>query len=192
MKRMFVKVFYLLSMWRNIDRFLFGQLPFRFDCQIRGRVLVKNKGKFLIGRYFRLNSSPFPNPIGGGDRTCIQILSNSDLIIGDNFKATNVNITCGSRIEIRDNVMLGAGVCIFDTDFHPIQPFWRNENVNEKAKTKRILIENNVFVGTRSLILKGVHIGENSVVGAGSVVTKSIPPNEIWAGNPAKKVGDVK
>lgn len=49
-----------------------------------------------------------------------------------------------------------------------------------------MVIEDNVFIGARCIILKGVTIGENSIVGAGSVVTKSIPANEIWAGNPAK------
>ena len=53
-------------------------------------------------------------------------------------------------------------------------------------KCAPVVIEDNVFIGARCIILKGVTIGENSVVGAGSVVTKSIPANEIWAGNPAK------
>jgi acetyltransferase-like isoleucine patch superfamily enzyme len=50
----------------------------------------------------------------------------------------------------------------------------------------KVIIEDNVFIGAHSTILKGVTIGKNSVIGACSVVTKNIPPNEIWAGNPAK------
>ena len=49
-----------------------------------------------------------------------------------------------------------------------------------------MIIEDNVFIGAHSTILKGVTIGQNSIIGACSVVTKNIPPNEIWAGNPAK------
>ena len=51
-----------------------------------------------------------------------------------------------------------------------------------------VKIEDNAFVGARSMILKGITIGKNSIIGAGSVVTKSVPENEIWAGNPARFV----
>ena len=54
------------------------------------------------------------------------------------------------------------------------------------AKTSPITISDNVFIGTSCIICKGVSIGENAVIGAGSIVTKNIPANEIWAGNPAK------
>lgn len=55
-----------------------------------------------------------------------------------------------------------------------------------KRASAPVIIEDNAFIGARSIILKGVTIGANSIIGAGSVVTKSIPANEIWAGNPAK------
>jgi acetyltransferase-like isoleucine patch superfamily enzyme len=58
----------------------------------------------------------------------------------------------------------------------------------QNRKSKPVIIEDDVLIGTRCVILKGVRIGARSVVGAGSIVTKSIPPNEIWAGNPAKKI----
>lgn len=58
---------------------------------------------------------------------------------------------------------------------------------DQKCKNNApVVIEDNVFIGARSIILKGVTIGENSIVGAGSVVTRSIPSNQIWGGNPAK------
>ena len=53
-------------------------------------------------------------------------------------------------------------------------------------KCAPVVIENNVFIGAHCIILKGVSIGENSIIGAGSVVTKNVPANQIWAGNPAK------
>ena len=55
-----------------------------------------------------------------------------------------------------------------------------------------MIIKDNVFIGARCLILKGVVVGENSIIGAGSVVTKNIPDNEIWAGNPAKFIKALK
>jgi len=60
-------------------------------------------------------------------------------------------------------------------------------NTNQEA----VIIENNVFIGAHSTILKGVRIGENSIIGACSVVTKSIPRNEIWGGNPAKFIRNI-
>ena len=59
---------------------------------------------------------------------------------------------------------------------------------NKVLKIKPILISNNVFIGGHSIILKGTVIGENSIIGAGSVVSGKVPPNEVWAGNPAKYI----
>ena len=76
---------------------------------------------------------------------------------------------------------------MFTTDFHSLDSIIRASSEDQKHKIcAPVVIEHNVFIGARCIILKGVTIGENSIVGAGSVVTKSIPANEIWAGNPAK------
>lgn len=82
--------------------------------------------------------------------------------------------------------MIGGGTCIYDTDFHPLSPEDRLADKNENTVNSPVVIESNVFIGANSTILKGVTIGKNSIIGACSVVTKNIPPNEIWAGNPAK------
>lgn len=76
---------------------------------------------------------------------------------------------------------------VFTTDFHSLDPKTRRgkDDIMNRVSAP-VIIEDNAFIGARSIILKGVTIGMNSVVGAGSVVTKSIPANEIWAGNPAK------
>ncbi|WP_212635306.1 acyltransferase [Pseudozobellia thermophila] len=54
-----------------------------------------------------------------------------------------------------------------------------------------MVIKDRAFIGAYSIILKGVTIGENAIVGAGSVVTKSVPDNQIWAGNPAKFIRSI-
>ena len=79
--------------------------------------------------------------------------------------------------------MLGADVKIWDTDFHPVNYNDRMRNLAGAARP--VHIKEGVFVGACSIVLKGVTIGEHSVIGAGSVVTHDIPPNEVWAGNPA-------
>ena len=82
--------------------------------------------------------------------------------------------------------MIGGGVCIYDTDFHPLSSVDRLKDNAEKIASGAVNIEENAFIGANCTVLKGVTIGKNSIIGACSVVTKNIPPNEIWAGNPAK------
>jgi maltose O-acetyltransferase len=80
-------------------------------------------------------------------------------------------------------------VLIMDSDHHEISPENRWLSSGEIVP---IIIGNNVWLGSRSIILKGVTIGDHSVVGAGAVVTKSVPPKTIVAGNPAKVVRDLE
>ena len=82
--------------------------------------------------------------------------------------------------------MIGGESMIFDTDFHNSDPNKRH-NVT-KIPAKPVVIEDKVFIGANCLILKGVTIDENSVIGVRSVVFKSIPKNSIAAGNPCKVV----
>ncbi|PHK28358.1 transferase, partial [Nostoc linckia z16] len=99
-------------------------------------------------------------------------------------------IVCHKQIIIEDNVKIGGGTCIYDTDFHSIDPNVRKNPKMDRAQKANaaVVIKANAFIGANSTILKGVTIGENSVIGACSLVTKSVPDNEIWAGNPAKFV----
>ena len=99
-------------------------------------------------------------------------------------------LTYGCSVIIGDNCLIGADVTFTDTDFHPITPNNRRfSRVN--VGVKPVVIEDNVFIGTKSIILKGVTIGENSIIGAGSVVVNSIPKNVIAAGNPCRVIRDI-
>lgn len=100
------------------------------------------------------------------------------------------------NVQIGKYVLIGAGCKIYDTDFHPLNASYRYGELkdNQKTRSKPIIIEDGVFIGGHSIILKGSHIGKNSIIGAGSVVTGDIPENQIWAGNPAhfiRKVNDM-
>lgn len=100
-------------------------------------------------------------------------------------------------IEIGSHCLISWNVGIADSDFHPIEPaqrridaqalapFFKNRPPRPKLTTAPVIISDNVWIGMNAVILKGVTIGENSVVAAGSVVTKSVPPNAVVAGNPA-------
>jgi acetyltransferase-like isoleucine patch superfamily enzyme len=111
------------------------------------------------------------------------------IIVGNGVSLTGTSISCRSTsIEIMDGTIIAPNVIIVDSDFHLS---WPPENRMRNSVTngdKPVTICKNVWIGTNALILKGVTIGENSVIGAGSVVVKDIPANVVAAGNPARVV----
>lgn len=107
------------------------------------------------------------------------------IVFGNNTGATSSLFVAVSQIKIGNNVLIGANCIIIDNDFHNTDPQKRNDNDYEG---RPIYIEDNVFIGFNCLILKGVTIGENSIIGANSVVVNSIPKNSIALGNPCKVI----
>lgn len=104
--------------------------------------------------------------------------SGATLIIGNNCGMSGTVIGCAKSIKIGNNVRCGANTLITDTDWHT--------DDSRAGENKEIVIDDNVWLGYGVKVLKGVHIGRNSVIGAGSVVTHSIPENVIAAGNPCR------
>ena len=117
----------------------------------------------------------------------ITVCENATLTFGNNSGISSTSIYCAERIEIGDYVNIGAGCFIMDTNFHSIN--WRHRKDRSldiaNAKSAPVKIDDFVFVGARSIICKGVHIGEHSIISAGSVVVKDVQSNEVWGGNPA-------
>lgn len=105
---------------------------------------------------------------------------NAMLEIGNNVGMSGGIIACFKHIRIGDNVKIGGNCTLFDGDFHFEDP--------RAGQPKEIIIGNNVWLGYEVLVLKGVHIGDNSVIGARSVVTKDIPANCMAAGNPCRVI----
>ena len=113
----------------------------------------------------------------------------SEIIIGEgNSFNNNVSIVANERILIGNHCLIGDMVAIYDCDFHELAPGTRNRS---HGQTAPVTVEDNVWLGSRVVVLKGVTIGQNSVVGAVSVVTRSVPPNTIVAGIPAKVIGSL-
>src|SRR6478609_6192545 len=122
---------------------------------------------------------------------------NGSCTIGDFSLVNGALIMAEERIEIGSYCLISWNVGIADSDFHPIEPaqrlidaealapYFKNRPARPKLKTVPVKICDNVWIGMNAVILKGVTIGENSVVAAGSVVTKSVEPNTVVAGNPA-------
>lgn len=94
-----------------------------------------------------------------------------------------VRISAASEINIHDSVMLASGAYITDADWHEIY-----DRGTPIGNTAPVTLEENVWIGDSAIVCKGVTIGKNSIIGAGSVVVSDIPPDCIAAGNPAKVV----
>jgi len=153
-------------------------------------IQVSLGGKVHIGSHFSMNNRASANPIGRTQRCSISVGRMGVLEIGENVGMSSSSIVCQNHISIGSNVKLGGNVVIYDTDFHSLDPSDRTDKKKdiENAKGIPVKIGENVFIGAHATILKGVNIGNNSIVGACSVVTGNIPENEIWAGNPARLI----
>jgi acetyltransferase-like isoleucine patch superfamily enzyme len=115
--------------------------------------------------------------IGNNCNICAQSFIENDVIIGDNVTLKNgVYLWDGLRIE--DNVFIGPNVT-FTNDKYPRSKVYPGE-------FQTTLIKTGASIGAGSVILGGVEIGQNAMIGAGSLVTQSIPANELWFGSPAK------
>ncbi|MDZ7677395.1 MAG: acyltransferase [Acidimicrobiales bacterium] len=114
----------------------------------------------------------------------------AQISIGAGTGLSGVSLCSVRSIEIGNNCLIGADVMIADTDFHAISPI-RHRHAPKPlgSLNDRVRIGSNVFIGARSIVLKGVSIGDDAVIGAGSVVTGDVPSGAIAAGSPAKVVG---
>lgn len=156
---------------------------------------IINKGLLMIGvkpRDFHPSINPCTLLMGQGSKliingststgkgVSISILKDASLELGDNvYINANTTIVCAQSIKIGDNTKISWDVEICDADFHRII---RQDSV----KTAPIEIGNNVLVGRRSMIMKGVKIGDGSVIAAGAIVTRDVPAKCLAAGVPAR------
>lgn len=156
------------------------------NITINGRLFLAGKGKIIFGDQVKINSSLYSNPIGGQTYTIFVVTKGAKLEIDSNTGISNTTIVCREYIKIGRNVKIGGNTKIYDTDFHSLKYQERINSKTDIANNKPVYIKDDAFIGAHSIILKGVTIGEKSIIGAGSVVTKDVPDREIWGGNPAK------
>lgn len=177
--------------WKQINyaNFKRKHVKIKSISYIFGQIDIIGPGQIEIGENFQANSGKHFNPIGGD--TTLRLVSSfpsSKILIGDNVGISNATIVCHERVEIEDYVMLGGSVKIWDTNFHSLDPFIRTSGNDTDIQTSPVKICQYAFIGSGSIILKGVTIGRNSIIAAGSVVVKDIPDNVIAGGNPCKVV----
>ena len=149
------------------------------------------QSRIRIGRGMNLRSTPRSNPLGPNHPVMISTRrAGACLTIGDDFGMTGGSLVCDERITIGHRVWVGANTVIADTDFHPLEPARRRVKPLA-ARTAPIVIADDVFIGMNALVLKGVHLGEGSVIAAGSVVSRDVPPRTVAAGNPARIIREI-
>ena len=125
------------------------------------------------------------NAVGGHAPVTLWIGPDASLSIGHRSGLSHATIVCLGKVEIGRDVLIGGGVRIFDSDFHALPSAAAS---GRQIATLPVTIEDNAFIGAHATILKGVTIGRGAVVGAASVVTANVPPYEVWAGNPARRI----
>lgn len=132
-----------------------------------------------IGNNCDFRSIQISNLIGINRKCTISTLTKeATIIIGNNCGFSGTVIGAFSKIELGDNIRCGANTLITDSNWHFNDP--------RSGKPKPIMIQDNVWLGVNSIVLKGVTIGKNSVIGANSVVVNDIPDNVVASGNPCK------
>lgn len=167
--------------------FLMNDVPYGTCLRVRGMpvIHVHREGTLRLGNNCRFNSGYRNNFVGGEQRLAVQVLPGGSICLGDGVAISNSTLVASSGIEIGDDVFIGGGCHIYDTDFHSINREQRTTKVSEVINSAPIHVKSGAFIGSHSIVLKGVVIGRNSVVASGAVVTRSIPDNEVWGGVPA-------
>lgn len=116
----------------------------------------------------------------------------AEIILGKRIALNGVSISSRKKIVIEDGTIIAPNVIIMDTDFHKAWPPEERSLGLGQENDRAVHIGKNVWIGMNSLILKGVTIGDNAIVAAGSVVTRSVPANTLVAGVPARMVRELK
>ena len=151
------------------------------------------RGYISIGDDFLFTSGAGINPLCRNIRGTLCAIRGAKIEIGNRVGISSSCLWARESIYIGNDVNIGGDCLILDSDFHPYDHILRRRVVNynsrgddEMIPVSPVQIDDDVWIGARCIILKGVHIGARSIIGAGSVVTHSIPPYSIAAGNPAR------
>lgn len=164
---------------------------------------VRVYGRIMVDRYpgsriqladgVILNSANHKNTLEARGPVVMKTLKrNSQLTIGRDTGLTSATVSAAVNVAIGERVLIGAGTLITDSDHHVVEPVSgtprRYAGFPATRNSDAVVIEDDVFIGARTIVLKGSRIGRGSVIGAGSVVAGVIPPMVVAAGNPCRVV----
>ena len=177
----------------SVTRLLFRLNGIRCGKRLRAvgipSVNVSLGGRAEIGDGFHVRTGLGATEVGSVG-TRIRVGPSGVLKIGNRVGMSNATLFCANRITIGDDVFIGGGVQIFDTNFHSTDASIRisGRETRSEVRTAPVCIGNRAFLGSNAIVCKGVSIGDGSIVAAGSVVVRDIPDGETWGGNPATRI----
>lgn len=153
-----------------------------------------SESRIIIGAGSTIVSDFHINTAGINHPTILATVCPGSIIrIGENSGLSGATVVAAERIEIGNNTGLGVNVCVYDTDFHIQDPLLRRQqSAICDALSEPVKIGDDVWIAANVIVLKGVTIGNCSIIGSGSVVTSNVPPDSIFAGNPARFIRKVK
>jgi acetyltransferase-like isoleucine patch superfamily enzyme len=189
--------FVRLAYWRTVVIWRIKKLGVSLQKGVRffgmPIVTVHVGSSIEIGENASLCSTSYYTALGVNHPIILRTLRESAKIkIGADSGLSGTTICAAVSVTIGSQCLIGANVTIVDNDFHAINPTNRRHNTSQNdIGASPVVIEDNVFIGACAIILKGVTIGKNSVVGAGSVVVSNVPENVVVAGNPAKVIRQI-
>jgi len=156
----------------------------------QGKTIIRTRrvGEILLGDHVVFNSQALTNLVGLMGANVLDTSGGGRIIVGDHSGFSSTVISSRAEIQIGCRVKVGGNVRIFDHDFHSVDAKIRcSPDDRLHINTAPVTIEDDVFVGTNAVILKGTKIGARSIVAAGSVVFGlQIPPDSLVKGNPAQ------
>lgn len=168
---------------------------YQFEHEDRPKVfghaqVIKAPGaRIVFGRNVTVNSSSI-RAVASSLYAPVRLAalsSSASIIIGDNVGLNGTSITARSRcISLGDGTLIGPNVTIVDGHYHVLWPAESRGTMVDPEGDRDVIIGRNVWIGMQSMILKGVTIGDGSIIAAGSVVTSDIPPNVLAGGVPAR------
>ena len=181
-----------------INRIRFKRVGIKYGREMRVcnylYLLLKGKNNVVIGDGFAFSSGSGFNPLARNIQGAIELERGAKLTIGNNVGISSSCLWVFEYLTIGNDTKIGADCIILDSDAHSLDYELRMHSLTDRPNANKagITIGNNVLIGTRCIILKGVSIGDRTIIGSGSVVTKSIPADCIAAGNPCKIVKTLK
>lgn len=182
-------------LWLPVIRsyFLVNRVSWGVGWRVYGLPLIQRHGRsrIEIGDHLHMRNWFSSNPLGVHHRSILATWApGAEISIGSQVNMTGTTIVAEARVLIGNHIRIGANCTIIDTDFHPLVA--RERRATPRAGASRaVVIEDDVFIGMGSMILKGSHIGQGAIVGAGSVVSGTVPPGTVVAGNPARVVREL-